>query len=167
MSGLLVSSTLSQSTEGGSGSPKFVASQSPDQWVFSKFKGSEVVGQNDESIGSINDLLFDKSGKIVGMVVGVGGFLGLGQKNVAIDMSAFQAMPAKSAGPSTAAGTGRSDDPTNVRLKVAWTKEQIQQAPDFKYYAPPSETNSAPPATTGMGGQPPSPMSPSPTPRAQ
>jgi sporulation protein YlmC with PRC-barrel domain len=180
MSGLMASSawaqSAAQSTDAGN-SPKFVASQNPDQWVFSKFKGSEVVGPNDESIGSVNDLLFDKSGKIVGVMVGVGGFLGIGQKNVAIDMSGFQAMPAKSAGASTAPVTGtapatsRSEDPTNVKLKVAWTKEQIQQAPDFKYYAPPSEISGAPPATTGVGGgqrpSPMSPLSPPTAPRAQ
>jgi hypothetical protein len=82
LSGLLISDGLSQSTSGGgaSDSPKFVASQSADQLVFSKFKGIDVVGPKDEGIGGVNDLLFDKSGKILGVVVGVGGFLGIGQK---------------------------------------------------------------------------------------
>src|SRR5215471_10244868 len=57
---------------------KFVPSQSADQWVFTKFKGSDVVGPDNASIGSVSDLLFDKSGKILGVVVGVGGFLGIG-----------------------------------------------------------------------------------------
>jgi hypothetical protein len=161
VSGLMISGIWAQSTDVGS---KFVASQSSDQWVFSKFKGTDVIGQNDESIGSVNDLLFDKSGKVLGVVVGVGGFLGIGQKNVAMDMGAFQVVAGKSS-TTTAPVTGRSDDPTNMKLKVAWTKEQVQQAPDFKYYAPPSETN-APPATTGVG-QRPGPMSPQPAPRNQ
>src|SRR5260370_39458676 len=38
---------------------------------------------------SVNDLLFDATGKIIGMVVGVGRFLGIGTKSVAIDVSAF------------------------------------------------------------------------------
>src|ERR1700752_5520948 len=74
--------------------PKFVPSEGTDQWVFSKFKGTDVVGPNDEAIGSINDIMFDKSGKIMAMIVGVGGFLGIGQKNVAMDTSAFQVVPA-------------------------------------------------------------------------
>src|SRR5215475_4466269 len=73
---------------------KLIPSQGTDQWVFTKFKGSDVVGPDNASIGSVNDLLFDKSGKIIGVVVGVGGFLGIGAKNVAIDMSAFNAVPA-------------------------------------------------------------------------
>ena len=95
ISGLMISGSLAQSTSGDVlNSPKFVASQSADQWVFSKFKGTDVVGPNDESIGAVNDLLFDKSGKILGVMVGVGGFLGVGQKNVAMEIGAFQMVPA-------------------------------------------------------------------------
>jgi hypothetical protein len=166
VSGLLISDTLSQSTSGGAGdSAKFVVSQSTDQLVFSSFKGSDVVGPNDESIGGVNDLLFDKSGKILGVVVGVGGFLGIGQKNVAMDMNAFQLVPASSgstsSGGAAPAASSRSDDPTRIKLKVAWTKEQVQQAPDFQYYKPPSDaaSNGAGP-TTGIGGQRSSPMAP-------
>jgi hypothetical protein len=168
--GLLISDTLSQSTIGGGAADtaKFMASQSADQLVFSKFKGTDVVGPNDESIGGVNDLLFDKSGKVLGVVVGVGGFLGIGQKNVAMDMGAFQIVPAGSGAP-TAAANRRSDDPTNIKLKVAWTKDQVQQAPDFQYYKPPADTASGGAGqTTGQGGQRSSPMAPVlPPPRTQ
>ena len=123
---------------------KFISSQGTDQWVFSKFKGTDVLGPDDAHIGDVNDLLFDKNGKILGMVVGVGGFLGIGEKSVAIDMGAFQAVPASTG------TTGGSSDPTSVKLKVTWTKEQLQNAPDFQYYKPPA------PAATGTrpGGSP-------------
>ena len=65
---------------------KFIASQSADQWVFSKFKGTDVLGPDNAQVGDVNDMLFDKSGKIIGLIVGVGGFLGIGEKSVAIDM---------------------------------------------------------------------------------
>src|SRR5262249_17808286 len=96
---------------------KFIAAQRTDQWVFSKFKGSEVIGPDNAQVGSVNDMLFDKNGKILGLVVGVGGFLGIGEKNVAIDMSAFQPVPVDTGSSSTGAGggaviTSRSDDPT-------------------------------------------------------
>jgi len=150
---LMISSGLAQSTNNAD-APKFVPAQTADQWVFSKFKGTDVIGPNDETIGGVNDLLFDKSGKISGVIVGVGGFLGLGQKNVAIDMSAFQAMPGGSS--TQAAGTG-GNDPTNVKLKVSWTKDQLKNAPDFEYYkAPARATSSGPGAspTTGMAPRP-------------
>ena len=158
---LMISGGLAQQSNKGGDARKFIAAQSSDQWVFSKFKGSDVIGPNNEVIGGVNDMLFDKSGKILGMVVGLGGFLGLGQKNVAIDMSAFEPVPAASAS-SQAPVTG-SKDPTNIKLKVAWTKEELQQAPDFQYFKPPADTASgAPPVTTGSGQRP----SPAPTPMA-
>jgi hypothetical protein len=98
----------------------------------------------------VSDVLFDKNGKINGVVVGVGGFLGIGEKNVAIDMSAFEVMPA-SAG-SKSATSASNNDPTDVKLKVAWTKEELKNAPDFQYYKPASSTSSSGNApTTGMG----------------
>jgi hypothetical protein len=164
--GLMVSGVLAQSTiPGGTGdAPKFIASQSPDQWVFAKFKGSDVVGPDEKTIGGVNDLLFDKNGKVLGVVVVVGGFLGMGQKSVAIDMSGFQVVPARDA---TAPVTGASSDPSSIKLKVAWTKEQLQQAPDFQYYKAPSgsASNGTRPTTTGIGQPGPSPMAPT-SPRA-
>jgi hypothetical protein len=132
---------------------KFITSQGADQWVFTMFKGSDVLGPDNARIGSVNDLLFDRTGKVIGVVVGVGGFLGIGTKNVAIDMSAFNAAPVGSA--------WDANDPNNVKLKVAWTKDQLKDAPDFQYYTPPARTASTPsPATTGAAPRPAAPASP-------
>ena len=67
-------------------SAKFIQAQGTDQWVFSKFKGTDVIGPDNAQVGDVNDVLFDKGGKIIGLIVGVGGFLGIGEKSVAIDM---------------------------------------------------------------------------------
>jgi hypothetical protein len=154
VSALMVSGALAQAGPPAASPPakaaapmdsaKFIGSQGADQWVFSKFKGTDVLGPDDAHIGDVNDLLFDKHGKIVGMIVGVGGFLGIGEKNVAIDMTAFQVAPAD------------GSDPTNVKLKVSWTKDQLKNAPDFQYYKAPSRTSERPGAspTTGMAPRP-------------
>src|SRR5437879_4608215 len=115
---------------------KFIAAQGTDQWVFSKFKGTDVLGPDNAHIGNVSDMLFDKNGKIFGLIVGVGGFLGIGEKSVAIDMSAFQPVPADAANSagSNSAVSSSSNDPTNVKLKVSWTKDQLKSAPDFQYY---------------------------------
>ena len=139
---------------------KFLSSQSTDQWVFSKFKGTDVLGPDNAQVGNVNDLLFDKNGKILGLIVGVGGFLGIGEKSVAIDMSAFQAVPADT-GSTTGAGGGgaamsSNNDPTAIKLKVSWTKDQLKNAPDFQYFKPPSRT------TSGAGGSPTTGMAPRP-----
>jgi sporulation protein YlmC with PRC-barrel domain len=53
-------------------------------WRTSKVVGLNVYNDGNESLGNINDLLTDKQGKIVAVVVGVGGFLGVGERYVAI-----------------------------------------------------------------------------------
>src|SRR6516164_3660970 len=141
---------------------KFIAAQNTDQWVFSKFKGTDVLGPDNAHIGNVSDMLFDKNGKILGLIVGVGGFLGIGEKSVAIDMSAFQPVPADTGSSSTGAGgntamASRNDDPTMVKRNVSWTTEQLKNATDFQYYKPPART------TSGAGGSPTTGMAPRPT----
>src|SRR5262249_61243448 len=77
-------------------------------------------------------------------------------------MSAFQPVPADTGSSSTGAGgniamASRNDDPTTVKLKVSWTKDQLKNAPDFQYYKPPART------TSGAGGSPTPGMAPRPT----
>src|SRR5215468_11693070 len=50
----------------------------------SKLVGLSVYNEKNESVGSINDMLTDKNGKIVAVVIGVGGFLGVGEHLVAV-----------------------------------------------------------------------------------
>src|SRR5229473_444705 len=52
-------------------------------WRASKVVGLSVYNDNNESIGSINELLMDKGGAIKAVVLGVGGFLGIGEHLVA------------------------------------------------------------------------------------
>jgi len=158
VSALMVSGALAQADKPADNA-KFITSQSQDQWVFSKFKGTDVLGPDNAHIGNVNDMLFDKQGKILGLIVGVGGFLGIGEKNVAIDMSAFQPVPYDTGSSTSGASTAtRNDDPTMVKLKVSWTKDQLKEAPDFQYYwKPPSRTSS------GAGGTPTTGMAPRPT----
>jgi hypothetical protein len=134
---------------------KFLSSQSTDQWVFSKFKGTDVLGPDNAQVGDVNDILLDKSGKVLALIVGVGGFLGIGEKSVAIDMSAFEVVPASTGTTGTGGAPAMgADDPTNVKLKVTWTKDQLKNAPDFQYYKPPARTVDRPGGgapTTGMG----------------
>ena len=71
VSALMVSGAMAQADKPAD-STKFITSQSQDQWVFSKFKGTDVLGPDNAHIGNVNDMLFDKQGKIVGLIVGVG-----------------------------------------------------------------------------------------------
>jgi sporulation protein YlmC with PRC-barrel domain len=154
------SASPSAPTGAATDSASFIPAQSLDQWVFSKFKGTEVIGPDDAHIGNVNDILFERNGKIAGLVVGVGGFLGIGEKSVAIDMSAFQLVPADTGGTSNTIGSGGAggpgggvaavtsgNDATAVKLKVSWTKDELKSAPDFQYYRAPPRPTTAPGGT--------------------
>lgn len=89
-------------------------------WRASKVIGLNVYNDGNESLGSINDLLTDKQGKIVAVVIGVGGFLGVGERYAAIpfekvkfvnepranSMASNSAMPGTRATPSSTTTTG-------------------------------------------------------------
>jgi sporulation protein YlmC with PRC-barrel domain len=54
------------------------------EWRASKLAGVDVYNDANEKIGDINDVILDRSGKVANVVLGVGGFLGLGEHNVAV-----------------------------------------------------------------------------------
>ena len=107
----------------GSGKANFVTAQKPDQWLATKFKGTDVLGSDNQKIGDVSDILFDKSGKIEAFVVSVGGFLGVGAKEVALAPSSFDVVPGQN---------GSAD-----KLKLSATKDELQQAQNFARYEPP------------------------------
>lgn len=126
-----------------SGKMNFVSSQKPDQWLATKFKGTDVLGADNQKIGDVSDILFDKTGKVEAFVISVGGFLGVGSKEVAIAPSSFDVVPGQN---------GSAD-----KLKLAATKDELKQAQNFARYEPPKASTTT---GSGMGG--PRPSSPPP-----
>ena len=112
------------------GDAKFINSQAADQWLSSSFIGMDVIGPDEAKIGDIVDILFDKSGNVVGYVVGVGGFLGIGQKNVALAPTSFQPVMGTTGSGTTGSASGTSSD--EGKLKLNMTKDQLQQAAAFE-----------------------------------
>jgi sporulation protein YlmC with PRC-barrel domain len=125
-------STEMTAPSSGSTSAKFVNSQRQDQYLASKFKGTDVLGTDDKKIGDVTDILFDKDGKIDAYVVSVGGFLGIGSKDVALAPNAFQMVP------------GDKSKNESDKLRLSMTKDELTQAANFEPYKSPS-------STTGMG----------------
>jgi sulfite reductase beta subunit-like hemoprotein len=112
------------------GDAKFINAQGTDQWLSSNFIGVDVVGPDNEKIGDITDILFEKNGNVVGYVVGVGGFLGIGAKNVALAPTSFEVVAETDrATTGSAATAARADD---VKLKLNMTKDQLKQAASFE-----------------------------------
>ena len=57
----------------------------PDQWLASHLEGLDVYSSNNgDKIGDISELIFDNSGKVQVVVIGVGGYLGIGERDVAV-----------------------------------------------------------------------------------
>jgi sporulation protein YlmC with PRC-barrel domain len=135
-SGAATTSSPSASAS-SSGGAKFVSTQSPDQFLASKFKGLDVVGSDDKKIGDVSDILFDKEGKIEAYVVSVGGFLGVGSKDVALAPTAFEVVKG---------ANGTSD-----KLKLAMSKDELKQAQNFEPYKAPASTTGAGSRPGGMG----------------
>ena len=146
-SGSSGSSSASSSASGAS-SGLFVSSQKPDQLMASKFEGTDVVGSDNQKIGDVKDILFTKDGKIDAYIISVGGFLGVGAKEVPIAPSSAQFM-------------ADDKDKDSFKLKVNLNKDQLAQAPNF-------EEHKAQRMTTGAGtGSGTSSMAPRNAPNAQ
>jgi hypothetical protein len=103
---------------GGAGAPgNFIDRQQPGQLLSSRLIGTRVVGPNNERIGDVNDVLLDRNGQAVAIVIGVGGFLGIGEKDVAVSFRQVELTPqgqgggaggdtGRTAGGGTGTGTG-------------------------------------------------------------
>jgi sporulation protein YlmC with PRC-barrel domain len=84
-------------------SGNWMTQEQPGQWRASKLEGLDVYNNN-EKIGDISELLVDQSGKIQAVVIGVGGFLGMGEHDVAVPFDQIKLMTEPRAG-ATAANT--------------------------------------------------------------
>lgn len=96
----------------------FGKNQTSTDMRTTKLVGLAVYNTANENIGDINDLIVDTTGKITYGVVGVGGFLGIGEKNVAVPYDAFQ--------------LGK-DENGNAIARLDATKDQLTSAPTFTY----------------------------------
>jgi sporulation protein YlmC with PRC-barrel domain len=95
----------------------FVTTQSGDEWRANNYLGKPVMNASGEKIGDVNDLIFDRSGRIKTVVVGVGGFLGLGEKQVGMGYETL---------------TYTDKDGQRV-IMVPFTKEALMAAPTYVY----------------------------------
>jgi PRC-barrel domain len=132
---------------------KPVQEQSANEWRASKVIGLYVYNDANERLGSINEVLMDSSGKINKAVIGVGGFLGIGESNIALnfDQLKFVNEPMRTATVTTPPATGAASDKSTTvgttatttpapkpsinpdHAKLSMSKEQLQALPQFKF----------------------------------
>ncbi|MBB3133723.1 sporulation protein YlmC with PRC-barrel domain [Rhizobium pisi] len=111
----------------------YITEQAPDQISANTYIGQSVYNGNNESIGSVNDLIMKKDGGLVAAIIGVGGFLGIGEKNVAVPMEKIT--------------VAQNTQDGSVKLTTSETAESLKAAPEFKTLAMQSAEKA--PAATG------------------
>jgi sporulation protein YlmC with PRC-barrel domain len=125
-------------------------------WRSSKLIGVNVYNEQNEKLGDINEIILDPSGKVMGYVIGVGGFLGMGEHDILVEPAKIKFVnePARAAAnPPAAPGAPATGAPTNTRnasntsgtaTAARWypdhgvlnaTKDQLKSMPQFKYSA--------------------------------
>jgi putative membrane protein len=96
---------------------QYMTEEQPGVWRGSKLINLSVYNDNNERIGDINEVLVNRDGKVEAVVIGVGGFLGMGEHNVAVPFHALQwSMTAPGANTDTRsnAATNRVDTARNT-----------------------------------------------------
>src|ERR687893_2644995 len=119
MAGTALAQTTAPTQPAGAGQ---IMTQMPqDLMRGSRLMGIDVYGTDNQKIGDIDEVLVDRQGKIHGLVVGVGGFLGIGQKDVAIPFDQVQWLSNQEVQASSNAGqgTGSGPDPAGMNTPVS------------------------------------------------
>jgi sporulation protein YlmC with PRC-barrel domain len=113
MSGILLTGAASADSPKG----PFLTGAGAGVVLVNSLLGDEVRNSAGEKLGKIDDIGFDEHGRISTAVIGVGGFLGLGEKYVAVPFSALKA--------------ANEGGKTIFRLEVS--KEALKDAPKFEF----------------------------------
>ncbi len=90
--------------------------QSQNTVLASDLLGARLYNAADETVGTVDDVIVSTEGMVEGVVIGVGGFLGIGKKQVAVEMDQISV---------------QADASGNPRLLLDSTREALEAAPDF------------------------------------
>jgi hypothetical protein len=95
----------------------FLVKQDASELLAANLIGQTVMTVNNESIGEVTDLITDKDGKILAVLIGAGGFLGIGQKDLAIRFQDIKVT---------------RDENNDLTVTANVTKGMVAQAPDYQ-----------------------------------
>ncbi len=98
----------------------------------SKLIGTNVKNAANETVGEINELVLDPQGRVQAAVIGVGGFLGIGEREVAVDFKALRMS---------------KDSSGNNVVTMDATKDSLKSAPEWKW-----QSTSSTDSSTGTSG---------------
>ncbi|MET0639643.1 MAG: PRC-barrel domain-containing protein [Hyphomicrobium sp.] len=92
--------------------------QTADEYRTSKIVGSKVYNSANENIGSVEDIVLKADGAMDEVVLSVGGFLGIGDKYVAVPFSNLKF----------------ARDGDSFKITTEGTKESLKALPDYKFF---------------------------------
>src|SRR5262245_51001723 len=95
--------------------PAFLSRRPAGQWLSSDYIGGQVYDANGEEIGEVGELVIDRHGRIVALVVGTAGFLAIGEKDIAIPITAIDLVQRGS----------------TLRVVARYTRAELDRAPAF------------------------------------
>ena len=95
----------------------FFVYEEDNQYRSTKLVGHTVVNSQDETLGDINDLVISSEGDFEGVIIGVGGFLGIGEKNVGVRFDDLTITENVEAG--------------DLKLTLNTTRDELENAPEF------------------------------------
>lgn len=120
----MIASSLPALAENTAGAgDTFIAAQKLTEYLAKdRLIGANVKNKDGQVIGDIEDLIIDNDDRVAGVIMGVGGFLGIGEKKIAVKTSALQLEV--------------TDGKMNVTMAAA-TKDALKGAPAFQRVNPP------------------------------
>ena len=158
LASVMIVPALAQSNPPASANPPAATATAPAPasvsqsaaWRSSKLIGLNVYNDQNEKLGDISEILLDKSGKVEGIVIGVGGFLGMGQHDIKVDMAKLKFVdePVRTSATTTTTTTGAANPnrpaaTTTTTTRSKWypdhailsgvTKDQLKAMPQFKF----------------------------------
>jgi putative membrane protein len=121
---------------------KYITRQTPTDWTAEALIGRTVENAQGDDLGEINNVIINESGNVAAVVIGVGGFLGIGEKNVGVP---FDALKFRAVDPAEKRGEKARDEQTDatearfdsehedMHIVLNTSKEDLEAAPTFAW----------------------------------
>jgi hypothetical protein len=144
----LASAAAAQNPPGPSSPATIDTMPKQGEWRGSKLIGLNVYNDRNEKLGDINEMIVEASGKIVGYVIGVGGFLGVGEHSIIVEPAKLKFVnePVRATSTSSSSpppGSAMTSRDVSARTStdrahpdhavLSATKDELKAMPQFKY----------------------------------
>jgi sporulation protein YlmC with PRC-barrel domain len=134
---LLATAAMAQSAPAGQPNASgFITQLSPDAMLVSDLMDQDVVGPDNKELGEVDDVILDRNGRVIALVIEADG--GIGDRTVAVPMSAIQMNAADAATTGSVQGSGQAaggsatrNSSGDMRIVLNIPADQLKSAPEF------------------------------------